>query len=501
MAYTYQNYYKPQVSFTDDLWHHPDTGIDTLLKKNNTYSSIDQLVNNYAKQFSSQTRNVMNGFGWDTSEDSFFGKGLNYLDNYGLTDALIDVVGTAYPLTNLSLAKFVGLTPASSKAWTSKAEAREAYLDSANRLADWATDGGGLTYNQFKEYIRDATNLGLVDTDTSRDALKAYNKLKDNNFNYKKLSKEEAKALTRLTDSLYMNDANFKYIKDTEFMKLSDKDKIDFLGSTIGSFGVPAPTYLDTGFDNYQKEVEPLKFYTNKELADIYNIDYDFENIKKDLDNAAEAKVALRDWEQALIANNAERDNTSNITSYLDAIRNIKSEAIQKGISNGARAAAEVVANQQAIADKVQTNHDAAIQRMSTVDDAIQQRARTQVDTLTRYDDLAQHLSNAGVSLYGNDVARKGEDMLANANFLSADENLRSNREAQNNLMRAIYNSVGAQSNIARQQAYEQLNYFKDIVLPANDYNYRNALSSYINAANLQNYGYIDTPTYKGQEY
>lgn len=373
------------------------------------------------------------------------------------------------------------------------------YNEVNNALADWA--GYDVTNTkQIQEYIRDATNLGLVDTTTSKYALQAYNKLKDNNFNTKKLSSGEVKSITNLLKSLYKNDQNFKYIKDVSDMDI--KEAINTLGSVIGSFGVPAPTYLDTDFAPYQKKVDPVKHYTNKELAELYKLDYNFDNIKAELDAAAEAQVKLKDWESALLANNAERDNNINITDYLDSLRNIKSEAIQKGMSNGARAAAEVAAMQEAINNKVQTNYDTAVQRFETMSDALKQRAETQIAADTHYDQMAQYLSNAGTNLYANDINRYGQDLLANANFLSSDENLRSTREAQNRLMRAIYNSANAQASVYKQQALDDtLNYFNEITLPANNYNLRDAYSNYINAANAQNYRYIDLPTWKGQKY
>ena len=104
-------------------------------------------------------------------------------------------------------------------------------------------------------------------------------------------------------------------------------------GANNTAVPIPAPNYFDTNIKNYQKEVEPLKFYTNKELADIYNIDYDYDSIKKDLDNAAEAEVAYRNWQSNLLANAAERNNTQAVTDYLDAIRKTKSDAVISGIS------------------------------------------------------------------------------------------------------------------------------------------------------------------------
>ena len=81
---------------------------------------------------------------------------------------------------------------------------------------------------------------------------------------------------------------------------------------------------------------------------------------------------------------------------------------------------------------------------------------------------------------------------MSNANFLSADENLRSNRQAQNNLMRSIYNNVAAQNASINASANADFNYFKDISLPAAGGDFTKALSNYIDRGYQQDTGYDD---------
>jgi hypothetical protein len=126
------------------------------------------------------------------------------------------------------------------------------------------------------------------------------------------------------------------------------------------------------------------------------------------------------------------------------------------------------------------------------MNDSLLNRAQTEINTLGVYDKLAQTLSSNTGQLYANDINRYGQDLLSNANFLSADENLRSNRAAQNNLMAAYYNAAKAQQSVYSAQANAAYNYFKDISMPANDNNFNKALSDYIGLAYSQNTGYSD---------
>ena len=346
---------------------------------------------------------------------------------------------------------------------------------------------------EFEDYLRDASYFGYLNGDTHKNAMKAYSKLKSYDYDAGKLSNKERESLMNMYDQLYKGDDNFRNEINKYYANLTDADKMAFLDSVISSSAsVPAPAYLDTSFDNYQREVAPLKLWTNKELADYMNIDFDFDNILKDYEKAAQAKVDYSTWLSDLTANNSEREDAYNQTSYLDAIRNVKSDAIIKGMSNGARAAAEVVANKEAIKNKVSEQQKAATQRFETMNDSLLERAQAAINTRDTYQSLAKDLGTNVDTLYNNDVARRGQDLLTNANLYAADETLRSNRMAQNNLMAAMYNAASAQSKAAANSKEDPLWYFKNISMPANDYDFGKAINDYIDLGYTQATRYQD---------
>ena len=346
---------------------------------------------------------------------------------------------------------------------------------------------------EFEDYLRDASYLGYLNGDTHKNAMKAYSKLKSYDYDVGELNNKERESLINMYDQLYKGDDNFRNEINKYYANLTDADKMAFLDSVISSSAsVPAPAYLDTSFDNYQREVAPLKLWTNKELADYMNIDFDFDNILKDYEKAAQAKVDYSTWLSDLAANNSEREDAYNQTSYLDAIRNVKSDAIIKGMSNGARAAAEVVANKEAIKNKVGEQQKAATQRFETMNDSLLERAQAAINTRDTYQSLAKDLGTNVDALYNNDVARRGQDLLTNANLYAADETLRSNRMAQNNLMAAMYNAASAQSKATANSKEDPLWYFKNISMPANDYDFGKAINDYIDLGYTQATGYQD---------
>ena len=346
---------------------------------------------------------------------------------------------------------------------------------------------------EFEDYLRDASYFGYLNGDTHKNAMKAYSKLKSYDYDVGELNNKERESLINMYDQLYKGDDNFRNEINKYYANLTDADKMAFLDNVISnSASVPAPAYLDTSFDNYQREVAPLKLWTNKELADYMNIDFDFDNILKDYEKAAQAKVDYSTWLSDLAANNSEREDAYNQTSYLDAIRNVKSDAIIKGMSNGARAAAEVVANKEAIKNKVNEQQKAATQRFETMNDSLLERAQAAINTRDTYQSLAKDLGTNVDTLYNNDVARRGQDLLTNANLYAADETLRSNRMAQNNLMAAMYNAASAQSKAAANSKEDPLWYFKNISMPANDYDFGKAINDYIDLGYTQATGYQD---------
>ena len=338
------------------------------------------------------------------------------------------------------------------------------------------------TTQELEYYLHDQMMVGNIDGETYKNTLQTYEKLRNNNYDYTKLNKEEAKQITKLYNQVYKGDVKFKSLWDQKWGQLTDDEKLEWLraGTSLGA-EIPAPAYQDTSFDNYLREEKPLKLYTNKELADLYNIDFDMEHILKDYVDAAQADVDYNNWISNQLANTEERDNAYNQTSYLDSIRDVKSEAVIKGIADGAKAANEVLANNKAVQEKAASEAQTAINRFKQVDDSLLNRAEAEINARKMYQGLANTLQEGVTGFYANDVARLGADVNANSNFWSADENLRANRIGANAMMNAAHQAALAQNAVYQAQADEAYNYFKDITLPAYNNDYYRAVADYIN--------------------
>ena len=345
---------------------------------------------------------------------------------------------------------------------------------------------------EFEAYIRDAVNLGYIDPQTHKESMAAYTKLRNNNYDYSKLSTAEAKSLGKLYDELYSNDTAFQSLWNQTYSNLPNEDKIALLrgSDALHATSIPAPAYLDESLDMYQKEVEPVRRLTNQEVADLMNINYDFNSILQDYNKAAEGELNFANWQADLLGNNAERDNENMLTDYLSSIRNVKSQAVKEGITNGARASAEVLANLESIKNKDAIESQAAVDRFNAVDDAILNKAQTKLNTLSEFMDLQQMLGNAADTMYDSDVDRIGSDWLANATFRNSDGNLLANRIAANNRMRGYANYANAVNTGYANDIAAPLDYFEEITLPAFNGDYVQAVSDYIDLASKQNTGY-----------
>lgn len=352
---------------------------------------------------------------------------------------------------------------------------------------------------EFEAYIRDAEAMGYIDGSTSKDALAAFTKLKNSGYDYSKLSSNEIDSVRKLYGELWNNgEPKFTSYWNDKYSNMTDEEKLNFLGGMggMGLTSIPAPAYIDGSLDIYQKQVEPLKLYSNKEFADLMGIDYNYDNIRRDIEKAANAEVKYQNWQSDLLKNVAERDNSQTLASYLDSIRNIKSQAIQQGVSNGARASAELLANLNNIQTKGANELETAGSRFDTMNDALLNRAKVDVNALDYYDKLGQMLGGNVTQLYNNDVDRYGMDLLSNAVYDSSDRNWIANRLSANAQMEGYNSYANAQNAAAQGQAQGAYNYFRDITLPAilqQGGDFRQALSNYIDLAYTQGSGYADT--------
>lgn len=346
----------------------------------------------------------------------------------------------------------------------------------------------------FEDYINDAAALGFIDPFIYSNAIKSYNKIR----NGESLGNSDKKALTDLYNTLYANDQTFRENWNNTYSNFTNEEKLKWLDSAMSSgmtTTIPSPAYLDTSFDTYQKEVAPVKLYSNKELAELYDIDFNIDNIIADYKAAGEAKVKYADYVSDVAKNMGERDYNKTQVDYLTAIRNTKSEAINKGMTAGAKAASEIAATREAIQNKALSEMQLAQTRTESTAAALLENARANLNATSMYTNLAKGLGSVGTTLYDNDVQRYNADTLANANFFSSDANLRAARQAANMQMAGQYNLAKAQYNNSFGGQNDLKWLFDNIYLPANNGDVDRAVREIIDSTWMQDTGYASPIT------
>ena len=238
---------------------------------------------------------------------------------------------------------------------------------------------------------------------------------------------------------------------------IDDPDKfIEDLGNTLTAINpnaikAPAPSYLDVAFDNYLREIDPVKLWTGQELADLHDINYDpnyyYDLIKQG--TSAETNRAI--YESDVLNNQSLQDDVRSMASYLDSIRNSRSAAINSGITAGAQAVNDVLSNVSAFSDYAAAQSETANNRLSAVNDALLSDAQAKLTARNYFDQLAQSLATDSAGLYANDTSRFGQDWLSNAEFYTADQELRGQRAYSNANMFGNY--ANAQAKIGNTQA------------------------------------------------
>lgn len=218
---------------------------------------------------------------------------------------------------------------------------------------------------------------------------------------------------------------------------------------------IAAPDYNDTNIDVNAslKDVEPVKFWSGQELADLHNIDYDPNSYYDLIKQGTNAKVDLANFTSDQMNNASMYDDMANRTSYLDAIRSNKAEALSTGATLGQRAANEVLANREAIDSYAANQADVANSRMKAVDKSLLEDASAKLATREYFDKLAQSLSQDSLTLYANDTDRFGQDWLSNAERYKANQSLLAQNIVSNAEMYANYLSANAQINNYNKQA------------------------------------------------
>lgn len=207
----------------------------------------------------------------------------------------------------------------------------------------------------------------------------------------------------------------------------------------------PTPQYLDAMFEGTQVDVTDAKKWTAPELAELHNINYDMEHYYDLIKQSTEADIALGQYTNRQLETLANSQDTKNVTSYLDSIRNAKAEALANGATMGAKAAAEVLANSEAIAAQANTQAQLANTKAQNMDSLLEADAGAHLSARQYFNQLAQSLVTDATNLYTYDIDRYKQELLTNADLYGADQALRGARIEANANMWAAQQEANAQ--------------------------------------------------------
>ena len=272
-------------------------------------------------------------------------------------------------------------------------------------------------------------------------------------------SKADMKAAAEIYDIMAANIPGIKEATKYTVDLLPDDVRKGFLNATNPIAQVAAPMYEDVNFKGEQLEVDPVKLWTGQELADLHTLNFDPNSYYDLVKQGTSAGVDYSKYTSDQLAHAAGVDDTKNVTSYLDAIRNTKAESLAAGATLGARAANEILANTENINNYANNQSTVAQNRFNTVNDALLTDAQARLTAKGYYENLAKSLSNDSALLYANDTDRYGQMLLSNAEMYGADQELRGQRAVANASMYANYaqaaNAINAANAANKAQADE----------------------------------------------
>jgi hypothetical protein len=240
-------------------------------------------------------------------------------------------------------------------------------------------------------------------------------------------------------------------------LNMSGEDVKNVFNESVPNIpNMPAPEYFDTNIDPFQIDVEPAKIWTNQELADHHNINYDLNNYYDLIKQGTEANVNLGKYQSAQMANAALQNNTASNVSYLDSIRQSKANAMAEGATLGARAANDLLANMTNLNTFAENQATVAQNRYNAVDAYLQADAQAKIQANNYFTKLASSLWNDSASLYYSDTDMSSQGYKTNATLHGADRNLAGKNAYLNGTMLGNYADAQAQVEAAASGAQAQ---------------------------------------------
>lgn len=219
---------------------------------------------------------------------------------------------------------------------------------------------------------------------------------------------------------------------------------------------IDTPSYFDTDFANEIQSAEPMRLMTGKEMAELHNIDYDPNTYYDLIKQGTQADIAYTDYLSRQMNEASMIEDTKNVNSYLDSIRNNKAEALASGATAGARAAQEVLAQRENISNYANNQLNVASERYNTVEEALINDAQAKLTARDYFNNIAQSLATDAMTLYASDAERYAAEQMMYANIFDANEYLRQERIKANGEMAGAYAANQANVNAARGSLKDQ---------------------------------------------
>lgn len=338
-------------------------------------------------------------------------------------------------------------------------DVREAYKTYKNNL-----EKTGLGNADTRQIIDRAYEDGDLTFEEYKGALQEYERFEkhndvdgDDSFWYKAVSGTEFKNLKKLYNTLNKKSGAIAAAS----YKTADQLKGslgDALRATLPDIeDAPGYTAFDAEFENKSQEAEYMKLWSGRELAELHGIDYDVDTYYDLVKKGTQANLDYTNYLSRQMNEASMVDDTKNVTSYLDAIRNNKAEALASGATAGARAAQEVLATKSAMDSYADKQMDVASQRYNTVEDALLADAQAKITARDYFNSLAQHLATDSGTLYANDAERYSAEQDMYARIYSSNEALRQAYLDANAGMFASNVSAQASINAARSAAQSEV--------------------------------------------
>lgn len=247
--------------------------------------------------------------------------------------------------------------------------------------------------------------------------------------------------------------------------------------TNTGGSGGGTPSYSSGGYTNNSYvndllqriyELEHPKVYSAQELADIYGIDYNEQNILNDYNKATNEYYDNAVAEQDALRTQYARNNAQYLNqvtnSYLDSYKNAAPTAVGKG-----SLAANALTTELNAGSTNATNDYGMAQSINTLEKARKAELANNSNLAKQYyNRIGTYLSGLSADLNASDVQQYVDQLNAYSTMYAAD------RSYQGYLAQAAASKYSGLANAAQSNAYNS----------ANNYNAFESLWNYFNSVN-----------------